>query len=174
MKEEKEGMPVDTVAEVEREMEGTKEVEENTEETAVSIIQGFNEMTSRSKTHCNVFTNIQDQKKIFNLDSNVDCLLNDCEGESIRVKEVLIKRFEKPMKNPIINEETGEIEKDVEISMSCILIDDNNKSYATGSKIFTIKMIQYIQMFGITKDGFEIKIIKTKMNEGKALGFELL
>ena len=138
-------------------------------------VQGFNELANRTDTHVQIFTNIVDKKKMFNLESHVDSLLNDCEGELIRVKEVLIKRFEKPMKEPIINEETGEIEKDKEITMSCILIDDNGKSYATGSKIFTIQMMKYLQMFNVKQNGFEIKIVKNKTEKGnKALGFELV
>ena len=75
----------------------------------------------------------------------------------------------------IYDEETGEILKDTETTMSCILIDDNNKSYATGSKVFTIQMMRYLQMFGITDEGFEIKIVKNKTEKGnKSLGFELV
>lgn len=148
---------------------------EKTEETAVATVQGFDALSRRTNTKADVYTNIIDQKKIFNLDNKVDVLLNDCEGELIRVKEVLIKRFEKPMKEPVIDEETGEIKKDTEITMSCILVDDTGKSYATGSKVFTIQMMRYIQMFGINKDGFEIKIVKNKQASGnKALGFELV
>ena len=79
------------------------------------------------------------------------------------------------MKEPIIDEETGEILKDTETTMACILIDDNNKSYATGSKVFTIQMMRYLQMFGINEEGFEIKIVKNKTEKGnKSLGFELV
>lgn len=157
----------------------TKEVEENenveVEETSLSTIQGFGALGKRTETKCDIYTNITDQKKIFNLDSKVDNLLNDCEGELIRVKEVLIKRYEKPMKEPVIDEETGEILKDKEISMACILIDDNEKSYATGSKVFTIQMMRYLDMFGLNSEGFEIKIVKNKTERGnKALGFELV
>ena len=157
----------------------TNEVEENAnvevEETSLSTIQGFGALGKRTETKCNIYTNITDQKKIFNLDSKVDNLLNDCEGELIRVKEVLIKRYEKPMKDPVIDEETGEILKDKEISMACILIDDNEKSYATGSKVFTIQMMRYLDMFGLNNEGFEIKIVKNKTEKGnKALGFELV
>ena len=156
----------------------TKELEENenveVEETGLSTIQGFGALGKRTETKCNIYTNITDQKKIFNLDSHVDNLLNDCEGELIRVKEVLIKRYKKPMKEPVIDEETGEILKDTETTMACILIDDNNKSYATGSKVFTIQMMRYLQMFGINEEGFEIKIVKNKTEKGnKSLGFEL-
>ena len=146
----------------------------STEETAVTVVQDLSGLSKRTNTKSQIFTNITDKKKMFNLDSHVDNLLNDCEGELIRVKEVLIKRFEKPMKNPEVNEETGEIIKDKEITMACILIDDNNKSYATGSKVFTIQMMRYLEMFGIDENGFEIKIVKNKQEKGKSLGFEVV
>lgn len=163
-------------------MEENKEVLENeemenvvAEETAVTTVQGFEGLSKRTETKSQIFTNITDKKKMFNLDNKVDFLLNDCEGELIRVKEVLIKRYEKPMKNPEIDEESGEIIKDKEITMACILIDDNNKSYATGSKVFTIQMMRYLEMFGIDENGFEIKIVKNKQESGnKTLGFELV
>lgn len=156
-------------------MEENKEMEvmEEKVETGMSV-QDFTGLSKQTNTKANIFTNITDKKKIFNLESKVDELLNDCEGELIRVKEVLIKKYEKPMKEPVIDEETGEVLKDKEYSMCCILIDDNNKSYATGSKIFTIQMMRYLEMFGLTEEGFEIKIVKNKVNNNKALGFELV
>lgn len=157
------------------EMEVVTPIENVTEETGLASVQDFGALRQRTNTKGEMFTNIQDKKKIFNLDNHVDNLLNDCEGEIIKVKEVLIKRYEKPMKEPIINEETGEIEKDKEITMACILIDDNNKSYATGSKVFSIQIMRYIEMFGITEEGFDIKIVKNKQQSGnKSLGFELV
>lgn len=145
------------------------------EEQGLSIIQDFGALKRKTETKAEILTNITDQKKIFNLDSHVDNLLNDCEGELLRVKEVLIKIYKKPMKEPVIDEETGEVLKDTETTMACILIDDTNKSYATGSKVFTIQMMRYIQMFGINSEGFEIKIVKNKTDKGnKALGFELV
>lgn len=143
--------------------------------SALATVQDFGALSKSTSTKAEIFTNITDQKKIFNLDSHVNNLLNDCEGELIRVKEVLIKRYKKPMKEPVIDEETGEIIKDTETTMACILIDDNNKSYATGSKVFTIQMMRYLQMFGINEEGFEIKIVKNKLDTGnKSLGFELV
>lgn len=153
------------------------EVVENAEvkEETGLVIQGFGSMSKRTSTKADIFTNITDQKKIFNLDSKVDNLLNDYENSIIEVKEVLIKRYEKPMKEPIIDEETGEVLKDKEISTACILIDKNDVSYATGSKVFTIQMMRYLEMFGINEDGFLIKIVKNKQASGnKALGFELV
>ena len=93
-------------------------------------------------------------------------MLNDCEGETIRVKEVLIERYEKPMETPLIDEETGEIIKDKEITMSCVLVDDDGKSYATGSKVFTIDLMRYLQIkanSGRQNESFDIKIIKKKV-----------
>ena len=156
-------------------MEENNEVLETNEvkEENGLVIKGFDTLQKRTSTKTDIFTNITDQKKIFNLESKVDNLLNDFEGSTIEVKEVLIKRFEKPMKEPEVDE-NGEIIKDTEITMSCILIDTNNVSYATGSKVFTIQMMRYLEMFGI-KDSFLIKITKNKQESGnKTLGFELV
>lgn len=141
-------------------------------------VMSFEEMKSNSSTECQIYTNIQDRKKLFNLENKVDNLLNDCEGEMIRVKGILIKIYRKPLKNPEIDEETGEILKDTEVTMSCILVDDNGKSYATGSKMFAIQLMRYIQNWGMDEfnEGLEIKIVKNKMSNSnnKSLGFELV
>lgn len=142
-----------------------------------SQIMSFEDMRNNSKTQCNIYTNIEDRKKLFNLESKVDNLLNDCENELIRVKGILLKIYKKPLENPIIDDETGEIIKDTETTMSCILVDDNGTSYATGSKIFSIQMMRYIQQYGLTEfgNGLEIKIVKNKTPNGnKSLGFELV
>lgn len=160
---------------MEENQENLKNEEEVKEETAITTVQGFDALSKSSNTKADIFTNITDKKKLFNLDGHVDTLLNDCEGKLIRVKEVLIKRYEKPLKEPIIDEETGEVLKDKEYTMACVLVDDANKSYATGSKTFTIQMMRYLQMFGVSEEGFEIKVVKTKQSSGnKALSFELV
>ena len=148
-------------------------VKENVKETGL-MIKDFNEMenvSSRSKT--NVFTTITDNKTIFNLENTCDC-----KGEVIRVKDVLIKVIETPMAEPEVNEETGEVVRDTEYKKVCILIDDEGKSYVTGSKMFTNQMIRYINMFGIQdiEEGLEIRIVEraVKNSANKALGFELV
>lgn len=158
-------------------MEENKELQVTQNENYQII--GFDGLGGNTNTKTEVITNITDEKKMFNLENKVDELLNDCEGELIRVKEVLIKRYEKPMKEPIVDETTGEIIKDTEISMSCVIVDDNDKSYATGSKTFTIQLMKLLQMrsrLGKNNESFEIKIIKKKIaNSGnKALSFELV
>ena len=148
------------------------------EEVALTNVQDFGSLQTQTDTISNIFTNITDKKQIFNLNSNVDFLLNDCVGEKIRVKDVLIKRYLKPMEEPVVDEVSGEIIKDKEMTMSTVLVDTEGKSYATGSKVFGIQIMQYLQMFA-TKQGFdpfEIMIIKKaiKGSSNKALGFELV
>ena len=63
--------------------------------------------------------------------------------------------------------------------MSCVIVDDNDKSYATGSKIFTIQLMKLLQMrtrLNKENEPFEIKIIKKKIPDSvnKALSFELV
>lgn len=159
-------------------MENLENEELKNEEVALTNVQDFGSLQTQTDTTADIFTNIKDKKQIFNLNSNVDFLLNDCVGEKIRVKDVLIKRYLKPLKEPVVDDETGEIIKDHEMTMSVVLVDTEGKSYATGSKVFGIQIMQYLQMFA-TKQGFEpfeIMIIKKaiKGSSNKALGFELV
>lgn len=161
--------------------ESDKECTEMAVKENYSVI-GFNEIGRHSNTVTEVITNITDRKKMFNLENKVDVLLNDCEDEIIRVKEILIKRYEKSLKEVVIDEETGEIIKDKEISMSTVLVDDTGKSYATGSKVFGIQLLRYLQMSNqldqteLETEGLTIKIIKKKYGDkgNKALSFELV
>lgn len=157
--------------------------ENENKEMVVSNLSSMLEESNSSNTQTNVITNIMDMKKIFNLENKVDSLLNDCENEIIRVKEIMIKRYLKPMKEPVIDEVTGEIVKDTELTMSTVLVDDNGKSYATGSKVFGIQLMRYFDMLNRTGgivngkfEPFEIKIIRKeiKNSKNKALGFELV
>ena len=159
-------------------MENLENEELKNEEVALTNVQDFGSLQTQTDTTADIFTNIKDKKQIFNLNSNVDFLLNDCVGEKIRVKDVLIKRYLKPLKEPVVDDVTGEIIKDHEMTMSVVLVDTEGKSYATGSKVFGIQIMQYLQMFA-TKQGFEpfeILVIKKaiKGSSNKALGFELV
>ena len=161
-----------------------EEMETKEEKTAMAVqenysISDFGGIGRNSSTKTQVFTNITDRKKLFNLENKVDEMLNDCVDEIIRVKDILIKTYEKPMKEPIFDGETGEILKDKEYSMSCVIVDDNGKSYATGSKMFTMQLMRFLQMeeqLGEKPETFDIKIIKKKVGENgnKALSFELV
>lgn len=163
--------------------EEVKEIEE-TEETEVKetsmVVANVDELAGRNRAVQRVFTTLDlntDKKKIFNLENNCDYKLNDCKGQSLRVVDVLIKSIQKKLAEPVVNEETGEVQE-YEFKKVCILIDDAGKSYVTASKLFTLQMVRYLEMFGIdsVKSGLEIKIIEKpiKNSNNKSLGFELL
>lgn len=145
------------------------------EENQVLGLSGFRKS---SNVDVGTFTNVEDPKEVFNLSNNVDFKLNDCVGEKIRVKKVLIRRFLKPLDEPIVNEDTDEI-KDHEMKISCVLVDETGKSYATGSKTFTFKLVNYLVDCGgskdLEKDGVILEITKVNTPTGnKALGFKVL
>ena len=161
-----------------KKLNGEGEVKmEEVKETGL-MIKDFSEMENAgSRSNTDVFTTITDGKLLFNLDNHCDYKLNDCKGETIRVKDVLIKVISTPVDEPEVDE-NGVIVKDKEIKKVCILIDDEGKSYVTGSKMFTNQMIRYIGYAGIQsiQAGLEIKIIEkeVKGTNNKALGFDLV
>lgn len=150
----------------------------NVEENKQLVVSSINDITNVTRSKTSVFTTIKDNKQLFNLETNVDSKINDCVGETIRVKDVLIKMIETPLEEPILNE-AGEIEREFEYKKITILIDDNKKSYVTASKVFANDFIKYISMVGMDdfiKNGVDIKIIKknVKNSSNQALSFELV
>ena len=143
------------------------------------MINDVNNLTISGNAKVDTYTNLQDKKQIFNLDSKVDFKINDCIGDTICVRGVLIKNISKKMVTPETNE-AGVIIKDTEYKRVCILIDNEGKSYVTGSNLFTIQMIKYLQLFGLSEieseNGLLIKIVnkEIKNSSNKALGFELV
>lgn len=128
----------------------------------------INNLLSTNKSKINVFTTINDEKKVFNLESNIDKKLNDNKGITMKVKDVFIKVIETPTE-----------EGSLEIKKITILIDSEGVSYVTASKMFANQMIHYIETFGvetISNKGLDIKIIErpVKGSSNKALGFELV
>ena len=139
-------------------------------------IKNFSEIEKASSTtQMKIYTTIEpsDYKKLYNLD-NGDCdfKLNDCKGQSIRVVDVLIKNFDK-----YVDEEGKELEKPINKKVT-ILIDDQNKTYVTASKIFALQILRFIDRFGndVIKNGLDIKIIEKDIpnSKNKGLGFELI
>ena len=155
-------------------------MEENKDLAVVDTeVQGLSNFRRNGNVDVGTFTNISDSKELFNLQSHVDFILNDCVGEKIRVKKALIRTFDKALKEPIVDEDTGEVIKSVERSVSCVLVDENGKSYATGSKTFTYNLMNYLGDFGGAKElegnGIEIEVIKVPTPSGnKALSFKLI
>ena len=157
-----------------------KENLENNEEKDEMVVSGFGTLANASKTKKKTYTtlDITDVKTLYNLD-NKDCdfKINDCVGQAIRVVDVVIKEFERELEVPIVDDK-GEVVQDKERKMVTILIDDQNQSYVTASKIFTLQMKRFIETFGVNviKNGLEIKIVnkKVKDSNNKSLGFELI
>lgn len=164
-----------------KEIDEIKEVNEEVKaESNEMVVSGFTGIESQSKIEKKYYTTIDlsDTKTLYNLDNaEITNLLNDCEGQSIRVKDVLIKEFKHELDEPKVDNESGEI-IDYEIKKVCILIDDNGEKYVTASKMFTNQMKRYIAMFGVDsiKNGLDIKIVKNKMSDSnnKYLAFELI
>lgn len=155
------------------------------EEKSLSVVKDFNEMQTNSGVVKQIYTTIEDPKVRFNLDANIDYKLNDFEGETIRVRDVMMKFFEKDKgdlldketKEPVVDE-NGEILRNIERKIVTIIIDEAGKSYVTASKSFALRMRNAIEQFGIEeiKNGLEIKIVKVKVKNSpnKALSFEVV
>lgn len=142
------------------------------------LIQSFNALRKDSQTKKEMFTNITDEKTIFNLENNVDYRLNDCKGERIKVKAIMFKKFTTPLDEPVVDV-NGEVVKENETKMVTILIDDQGKSYVTASKTFGFDMQKYVLTFGTEKmesEGVDIEICEkqVKNSPNKALSFQLV
>ena len=152
-------------------------MENETKETG--LIQSFKALEKNSQTKKEMYTNITDEKLIFNLENNVDFRLNECKGEKIKMKAVMFKKFTTPLDEPIVDSITGEVIKDSETKFVTIIIDDQNKSYVTGSKTFGFDMQKYVLTFGTDKmesEGVDIEICDKpiKNSPNKALSFKLV
>lgn len=136
-------------------------------------INNINELVGEKKVIPKIFTTITDTKKIYNLENNVDNKLVDFKGEVIKLKDVYIKVLRIPLEIPVKGRDGKEY--DYELKKICILVDNEEKSYVTASKMFTNQMIEYINIFGLENE-VNIKIIErqVKGSEHKALGFELV
>lgn len=144
------------------------------------VVSGFGSLDHTSKTKKKTYTTIDlsDVKTLYNLD-NKDCdfKINDCIGQSLRIKDVVIKEFERDLEEPVVDE-NGEIVQEKERKLVTILIDEQNQTYVTASKVFTLQLKRFIETFGVNviKNGLDIKIVSKKIqgSNNKALGFELI
>ena len=158
-------------------MEKEIKKEVNEEVKNEMVVSSINDISSLTRSNAKVFTTINDEKVFFNLNNNCDNRINDCVGETIKVKGVYIKVIESPLEEPKVLED-GTLQE-TEYKKITILVDDDNKSYVTASKMFANQFIQYLQMCGtdtIVNSGLDIKIIKRNVrnSSNQALGFELV
>ena len=159
-----------------------KELKEEIKESEKNemVVSSFGSLANTSQTRKKTYTtiDINDVKTLYNLD-NKDCdyKINDCVGQSLRIVDVVIKEFERDLEEPVVDE-NGEVIQDKERKMITILVDDQDRTYVTASKIFTLQMKRFIETFGVNtiKNGLEIKIVNKKVpnSNNKSLGFELI
>lgn len=137
-------------------------------ETEIMTKEDSEKVTNMLSTNKQRFTNIKDKKLLFNLGDHVDHLLNDMDNKEIEVHGILINAYEK------VNRETGELER----SMATVIVDDSGTSYATGSKLFGMRMLELLDIFDEKdfENGVLIRITKSnfKGSNNKKLGFELV
>lgn len=147
------------------------------EENKKNEVMSLTEFEQSSGAKQNIFTTLKSNKEIFNLEGECDYKLNDCEGQVIQIKDVLCKVIEKELKEPEIDEETGEI-KDKEYKRIVIIIDNEGKSYVTASNHFFFKFMRFYNIFidDIETGEGRIRIKKEsiKNSNNKALGFEVM
>lgn len=159
-------------------MEENKELINYDEKQANELLK-INQMTEKG-TKIDIETTLTDELDIFNASEDCDYKLNDCKGQEIVVTNCLIKRIEKDLpENEIeIDEETGEVIKDKSVQLLTILIDDEDNTYVTASKIFGFKFLRMVQTIGIEKlnEGVKIKITErdVKDSPNKALSFKVI
>lgn len=149
---------------------------ENVENKGALVVNDVNELISGGSSETKLYTNINEFKTLFNLDNHVDYKINDCVGETIRVKEYLVKTIVKPLE-PKVNEETGEVEEQFDKKRITILISEEGKSYVTASKMFGFDFAKLLVSGAFVQNEYvDIKIIKknVKDSSNQALSFELV
>lgn len=130
-------------------------------------------MVNSLKTEVKTITSIDenDYKTLYNIDNGqCDYKLIDCKGREIIIQDVLIKDIKKYM------EDGKELEEPVN-KMFCIIIDKDNKTYVTTSKMFSIQLKRFIERYGIEAIKLlPIRIIEKEIkgSKNKGLGFELI
>ena len=128
------------------------------------------------KSNFELFSNIEDKKRIYRIDTSETAIkLNDIKGKELDIKEFIIKKITTLPKY----DEDGKLVEDCLEKKITLLIDKEDKVYATGSKFFASKLEEMVNYFGIeefTKEGFRIKIVEKNLakSKNKALSFELL
>lgn len=143
-------------------------------------VNDINALKKEGKTRQEIFTTIESEKTLLNLENVVDFKLNDCKGEKIIVKDVLVKKLTKKLDEPEVDE-NGEIVKEYSHKFITILVDDEGNSYVTGSASFTISLMNVLQKLQNAKQLMEngefiLEICEkqAKNSQFKSLSFKLI
>ena len=150
------------------------------ENQSMISVNDINALKKEGKTRQEIFTTIEDEKTLLNLENVVDFKLNDCKGEKIIVKNVLVKKLTKKLDETEIDE-NGEVVKEYSHKFITILVDDEGNSYVTGSASFTISLMNVLQKLQdvkqLMKNGefiLEICEKQAKNSQFKSLSFKLI
>ena len=152
----------------------------NEERMDMISVNDINALKKEGKTRQEIFTTIENEKTLLNLENVVDFKLNDCKGEKIIVKDVLVKKLTKKLDEPEVDE-NGEIVKEYSRKFITILVDDEGNSYVTGSASFTISLMNVLQKLQNAKQLMEngefiLEICEkqAKNSQFKSLSFKLI
>lgn len=150
------------------------------ENQSMISVNDINALKKEGKTRQEIFTTIEDEKTLLNLENVVDFKLNDCKGEKIIVKDVLVKKLTKKLDEAEVDE-NGEVVKEYSHKFITILVDDEGNSYVTGSASFTISLMNVLQKLQDVKQLMEngefiLEICEkqAKNSQFKSLSFKLI
>lgn len=115
----------------------------------------------QNNTYCSVEINTpEDAKKVFNALENCDCLLSDCVGSEINLKDIYVEERQ------VIDETTGEAKN----KYRTILFDENGQTYATGSYGIYNVIKKIITLYGLPsswESPLKVKVAKRPIGDGK-------
>jgi len=100
---------------------------------------------------------IEEKKKLYNAIQNCDVRINDIVGQTITVKDVYIREYEKKDLDENGNHRTGH---------TTILFDTDGKSYVTASNYFFNAIAQILSAVGNLDKPIDIKIVKKPTKNG--------
>lgn len=100
---------------------------------------------------------VEDKKKLYNAIQNCDVRINDIVGQTITVKDVYIREYEKKDLDENGNPRIGH---------TTILFDEAGKTYVTASNYFFNAIGQILTAVGTLDTPIKIKIIKKPTKNG--------
>lgn len=123
---------------------------ETSNELAIFKSQGKTLSTIKGET-------LDEKKKLYNAIQNCDVRINDIVGQTIDVKDIYIREYEKKDLDENGNPRIGH---------TTILFDKDGKSYVTASNYFFNAIAQILSAVGKLDQPIKIKIVKKPTKNG--------
>lgn len=109
---------------------------------------------------------IEEKKKLYNAIQQCDVRINDIVGQTIVIKDVFIREYEKKDLDENGNPRIGH---------TTILFDEAGKTYVTASNYFFNALVQILSTVGNLDTPIKIKIVKKPTKSGtESLGLQWL